>query len=137
MKRITLTFGAPQDVTPPGKDGSAIRFPYTAVDTNLVGSPEEKQNTTSHRLTVTISRWASTNWGADDKDIVKVMFEVGRRQLVKALEDGNPLPKEFTPPMISYVPKSTLPYDPDRLEWPEGQTCVVEVRSPIGFAPVS
>ena len=137
MKSITLKFGAPKNITPGGMDGSVVRFPFTAVDTNLVGSPEETQRTTNHRLKVTISRWASAQWGAEDKDIVKVMFEMAKRQLVKSLEDGTPLADEFAPPMISYVPKSKMPYDPDRLEWPDGQTCIVEVRSAIGFAPVS
>ena len=139
MKRITLTFGAPQNVTPRNLQisGVVIAFPFAAVDTDLIGMPEEKRRTTNHCLKVTISRWASDQWGAGDEDTIKVIFELGRRQLVKHLEDGNPLPNEFAPPMISYVPKSKLPFDPDRLKLPDGLTFVVEIRPPIGFKPVS
>jgi hypothetical protein len=138
MKQIRLTFGTPRNVTPPGMDGTVIRFPFTAVDADLVGAPEEEQNTTSHRLKITISRWQSVQWKAkSDTDIVKVMFEVGKRQLVKSLAAGNPLTDEFAPPMISYVPKSKLPFDPDRLDWPDGLTCIVEMRPKIGFTHVA
>jgi len=139
VKRITLTFGAPQNVTPPNMQisGMVIAFPFTAVDTDLIGAPEEKRRTTNHRLKVTISKWASIQWGVGDEDTIKEIFELGRRQLVRHLEDSNPLPDEFARPMISYVGKAELPFVPGRLKWPDELTFVVEIRQPIGFKPVS
>ena len=55
MKEKTLCFSQHKNITPSGQDGAVIRFPFTMVDSGLIGSPEESKKTTSHRLEVTIS----------------------------------------------------------------------------------
>ena len=43
MKEKTLCFSQHKNITPSGQDGAVIRFPFTMVDSGLIGSPEESQ----------------------------------------------------------------------------------------------
>lgn len=134
MKKITLRFGAPKEITNPGMDGVVIRFPFTEVDTDLIGSPEEKQRTTNHHLKVTISRWVTTNWKMEEnEDLTKVIFEIAKRKLIESLQGGGQLKDEFEVKITTQTHTAQLPFDPDRIQWPDGTTVSVEIREPLGF----
>jgi hypothetical protein len=129
MRRTTLGFGSPEDITPRGMDGFAIRFPFTAVDTDLIGKPEETYNTTNHRLRVEVMQFVSPTWKMDeDSDTVKVILEFAKRELVEDLKRGGQLRGEF-PVSMNKRP----PFDPDCLQSPDGMTVEVEIREPMGY----
>jgi hypothetical protein len=136
MKNITLEFGTPEDTTPPGLIGAEIRFPFTAIATELIDSPEEKQHTTRHRIRAkATATWIPTVWKMEENAaLVKVIFEIAKLQLVASLQRGEQLKDEFVV-NITTMTHRTLPFDPDRLQRPDGQTVPVEVHEQIGFIP--
>ncbi len=102
-------------------EGVVIRFPFTAVDTDLIGAAEEKQHTTNHRLKVTISRWVTTNWKMEeDEDLAKVIFEVAKRRLIESLQRGGQLKGEFEIKITTKTHTARRPFDPKRIQWPDG-----------------
>jgi hypothetical protein len=135
---FTITFGEPENVTNPGQDGVQYSFPFTIVDSTLIGAPEEKAQTQSRRIIVPISRSRLAAWRFPEEALVKVLFEYGKRHVV-ALVKSNDLPAEYTIryPTITTVshPDSYCPFDPTVIEEPAGQSINVEQEKPrIGFS---
>lgn len=129
VKQKTLTFGKPENITPPGKDGLLFRFPFSAVDSDLIGSPEEARVTTRHRLTVETSRTRLAAWKLSDADLLKVFFEIGRRELVEKVAQGQLNAEEKV-----FVKDPRPPFDPSRIADPNGFVVTVEpAPRRIGF----
>jgi len=70
----------------------------------------------------------------ENAELVKVIFEIAKRQLVASLQQGEQLKDEFRFSITTRTHK-TLPFDPERLQRPDGQEVVVEVRGQLGFSP--
>src|SRR5439155_22009107 len=68
-------FGTPEDVTNPNQDGVQYSFPFTVVDSALVGAPEEKSQTQDRRVIVAMSRSRLVTWRLAKEDLIKVFFE--------------------------------------------------------------
>ncbi|MGD0017085.1 MAG: hypothetical protein ABSC38_06190 [Verrucomicrobiia bacterium] len=134
MKMKTLRFGKPRNITPPGLDGIVWRFPYTVVDSDLVGSPREKPQMSSHTLDAEISAWMTINWQLMDDDVPKVLFELGKDVLRQLLQKGD-LPEKHKFSVLTNTYPKACPVDPDRIADPAGTVVEIEVNSPIGFAP--
>ena len=94
MKELTLTFGKPENITRPGDDAIVYRFPFTAIDSELIGSPEETRQTTSHRLVVQIVLSRLAAWKLSDSELQKELFEIGRRVIVEKAKQGTLSPEE-------------------------------------------
>ena len=88
MKTNRITFGVTREVTNPDDDSRSFLYPFSCVDRDLVGTPEEAHATSDHRLIVTITGNRLPAWGLSDSDLVKVLFEIGRRNLETALKGG-------------------------------------------------
>lgn len=130
MKRILLRFGTYENVTRSGQDGTAILFAFTMVNADLVGSPEETKKTTSKRMTVNISRTLHETWGHDGDDLVLLLFEIGRREIIEKLrQQGEISDDEF----VIVQQGSGCPFDPKRIQHPYGFEENVEIPSKIGF----
>ena len=135
--RFTLTFSEPQDVTNPGQDGVQYSYPFTIVDSALIGAPEERSQTREHRFIIAISRTRQAGWHIADADLPKILFEFGRRHIVGLIESHS-LPDEYTIrcPMISTAshPETECSYDSAAIQSPTGLTIEVEqLKPPIGF----
>ena len=130
--RKTLTFDAPRHITPPGLDGIVYRFPFAAVDSEMVGMPEEQHKTTYYRIDVRISRSRRIGWAVSDEELVKVLFEIGKRKIVETLQSGD-LPEQLQLDVTTATHPAQCPFDPSRIKNPEGAVIEVEVRSRIGF----
>jgi len=135
---FTITFEEPEDLTDLGQDGIQYSFPFTVVDSSLVGAPEEKSQTQERRIIVSISRSRLAGWRCSDEALVKVLFEYGKRHIV-ALLKSNDLPAEYTIrfPTITTVshPDSVCPFDPAMIDAPTGVSITVERgKPPIGFS---
>ena len=135
MKEKTLTFGTPKNITGPGQDGVVYEFPFSTVDSEQIGSPEEQQVTTAHCLTVECVRSRCTAWKRklSEGDLQKVLFEIGRRELLKrAAAEG--LKGNETVIVHTRTHGATPPFDPSRIPEPNG--VIVTVQAPcsrIGF----
>jgi hypothetical protein len=132
-----LTFSEPQDVTNPGQDGVQYSFPFTIVDSTLIGAPEERSQTHEHRFIIGISRSRSVTWHLSTADIPRILFEFGRRHLISLIQ-SHALPADYTIrcPMITTAShtESQCPFDPSAIRSPVGLTIQVEQpKPPIGF----
>ncbi|CAG0992605.1 hypothetical protein ANAEL_02385 [Anaerolineales bacterium] len=117
MKKILLRFGAHENVTKSGKDGTDILFKFTMVNTDLVGSPDETIKTTSKRMTVSISRTLRVTWGIDADDLMLILFEIGRREIIERLRQKGQLSgDEF----VIVQQENVCPFDPKRIQHPDG-----------------
>lgn len=133
MKELTLKFGKRESITRPGDDAIVYRFPFTAVDSELIGSPEETRLTTSHRLVVRIVLSRLAGWKLSDSELQKELFEIGRRVIVKKAKQG-PLGPEEQVVVNTSTHSSTLPFDPSRIVEPDGAVIIVEKdHRRIGF----
>jgi hypothetical protein len=134
---FTITFQESENVTNPGQDGVQYSFPFIVVDSALVGTPEEKSQTQSRRIIVSISRSRLAAWRLSDEDLAKVLFEYGKRH-VADLVRSNRLSADHTIrcPTITTVshPDLLCPFDPALIDEPAGVSINVEQQKPrIGF----
>jgi hypothetical protein len=132
MKNKTLRFGTPKNITPRGRDGIVIHFPFTAVDSDLIGAPEERQQTSTHTVDVTISKWRRNTWKVHDDGLLKVLFEIARRDLARLYDDGQ-LPQTHEVKVMTNTHPEDCPYDPSRIQNPDGAVVVLEPSRRIGF----
>ena len=134
---FTLTFSEPQNVTNPGQDGVQYSYPFTIVDSDYTGAPEQRSQTHEHRFIIAASRTRLAGWHISESDLPKVLFEFGKRYVI-SLVQSNALTAEHTIrcPMISTAshPESECPFDPAAIPSPVGHTITVERAKPkIGF----
>lgn len=130
MKKILLRFGKYENVTPSGQDGTVILFTFTTVNADLVGLPEETVKTAYKKMTVSISRTLRETWGHDGDDLVLMLFEIGRRKIIERLrQQGEISDDEF----VIVQQGSGCPFDPKRIQHPNGFEENVEIPSRIGF----
>ena len=133
MERVTLTFGEPRNVTLPGQDSVVYRFPFTSIDSDLIGSPEEARFIKNHQLTVEIVRSRLPAWGLSGFDLEKELFEIGSRAVVEKVKKGKLNAEEKVPINTKNQPR-TPPYNPSRIVEPNGAVIVVPLeRARIGF----
>jgi hypothetical protein len=134
---FTITFAEPQDVTNPGQDGVQYSFPFTIIDTALIGAPEQKSQTHEHRVIVPICRTRRTGWHLSDSALIRVLFEFGRRHVAELVRSyGVPSDQTLRFPTITTEshPDVACPFDPDAIPSPIGFIMTVEQQRPqIGF----
>jgi hypothetical protein len=134
---FTLTFSEPQDVTTPGQDGAQYSCVFTIVDSALIGTPEERSQTSERRFIIGMSRTRRAGWQISDANLPKILFEFGKRYIVSLVE-SHALPEDYTIrcPMISIAShsESECRFDPAAIPSPVGFTIEVKQRKPpIGF----
>src|SRR6266511_2533578 len=132
MDTKRIAFGSPKEVTNPGDDSRSFLLPFTYVETNLVGSPEEAGHTSKHRLIVTIANNRLPAWGYSEPDLVKVLFEIGRREVCQRAKSGT-LQRDTMVQVHTGSHSKTSPFDPSRIATPDGATLEVEEERRIGF----
>lgn len=120
MKKILLRFGQYENVTQSGQDGATIQFPFSMVDSSMVGTPKELQATTSHKLRVGVAGGISC--GNDKAFLAKVLFAVGKQEIIQKLYLQGDLSELET----AFIPHGDCPVDPKTLIEPEG--AIVEVE---------
>lgn len=132
MGKRLIRFGKYENVTntAEAEDGTSILFAFTMVNSDLVGSPEETAKTASKRMKVSISCSVRNPWGIGDDELMLVLFEIGRREIIERLrQQGQLSDEEFV-----VVPgMDTCPFDPKRIHHPDGFEERVEIPSKIGF----
>ena len=134
MNELTLRFGKPKNITPPGDDYVVVyRFPFSAIDSKLIGSPEEARMATSHRLVVKITPSRRAAWPLSESELQKELFEIGLREIVERAKRGN-LSADEQVVVNTSTHSSTVPFDPSRIVEPDGAIVVVEKENRrIGF----
>lgn len=108
-----------------GRDSREFKFPFRIVDTELVGVPEERSKSENASVNVSVSRTLETTWDLSDNNLIKVMFEYGKRHIIQKLKDTTFLPKEelFLSTRNAEYP---CQFDPERIEEPVNAIVKVE-----------
>lgn len=133
MEKKTLTFAKPKDITRPGYDGVLYEFPFSAVDSDLIGLPEELRVTTTHCLTVECTRSRLRAWNLSVADLQKVLFGIGKRQLLQRAP-ARGLKDTEAVSVHTLTHSATPPFDPSRIPDPNGVEVTIELAGPrIGF----
>ena len=132
MKKKQILFGRPTEVTNRGDDSRSFLFPFSVVDADLVGAPEEAQATTQHRLIVTVAANRLPAWSLANNDLIRVLFEIGRRDVANSVKQGT-LKRECRVLVSAETHCATRPFNPARIQEPEGYAMQVEERRSIGF----
>lgn len=126
----TVRFTQPIRVSGTGFETDTIkyRFPFTIVDSSLIGLPEEKSHTSAHTITIGITWELRFNWRlreAPESDIVKILFEFAKRQLTQHIKkDSFNADAEFC--LTTENAPDSCPFEVDRIANPDGATIEIE-----------
>ena len=132
MKAKRIIFGTPTEIGNPADLSRSFLFPFSCVDTDLVGSPEEVRFTSQHRLIVTVDHHLFLPWEFADLELIKVAFEIGRRNLVEMINAAT-LEWEVRVLVHTGIYSGARPYDSSRIVEPEGATFEVQEERRIGY----
>lgn len=119
-------------------------FPFTVVDSALVGAPEENRRTTPHQVRVSASIQLVHAWGFifstdagdseravnDRYNLMKVMFEYGKRYVLQKLKDMGKLDTEESLNLTMKNTEVPCLFDPSRIQDPMDAICEVNTDSP-------
>jgi hypothetical protein len=125
MRKKTIRFERPIKL-PITRDAIEVWFSYKIIDSSIIGSPEEKSKTEDYNLTIGASRTLTSCWALDDPELIKVLFEFGKRYIVQKLKDKTLLSNEE----LDFTTANTqteLPFDPKKIDEPIGATYEIEV----------
>ncbi len=133
MKELIVIFHEPKDVANPGMDEWKLCFPYTVVPVDKVGTPDERNHTAEHRITVRVADTICAPWREKGADMELILFEAGRQRVENIWKSGErpqSLELDLTPPDYT---GASVPFDTSRIPSPAGYRMVIEVQSTIGF----
>lgn len=123
------------DVTDPDYDAWKISFPFSVVDSSLVGTKAEINGTKYHRVIVKISGMQRASWArgweleTNTIDWVKVLFQYCRGHVEEKIRTRS-LQTDEVIDLSNTDPR----YDPSRIEDPSGLEIIVEEETPkVGF----
>ena len=133
MVTFVAIFDAPQDVSASGLDGRAIRFPFTAVEDQYIGTPRQASHITHGSITVTASGSLLAVWGSSDLSTVKALFQIAKEHLEALLENSGGLAGDIFLSINSQTHPGPCPFDITLIQEPLGAVVKLEVTRPIGF----
>lgn len=129
----SLFFAEPKEIFS-GRDRREFVFPFRVVDTTLMGAPEEESQSKHHKVKVDVSGTLEACWGLEGGDLIKVMYEYGKRHVVQKLKDGTLDDKEEL--FLSTAnAEQRCPFNPKRIEEPAGATVRLETEGEIMDQP--
>lgn len=111
------------------RDGLDFLFHFTTVESKYVGLPEEFRMTEPHHLIVGLSGTLHAIWGLDHPQLVKTLFELGKRHLIEKIKDGTLAQKEELQLGTSNAPNEP-PFDTTRIPEPQGFEVIVPMEKP-------
>lgn len=146
MKKFTMTLL--DDPTGRGREPGACTMPdepieriflfwFELVPSELLAEPEQKANTTKHRLKVVIAANRLVAWGLYDvdkkDDLSKLAFWIGKAEIERRMEKAE-LQAEESVVVHTVNYGGQCPYDPAALKQPVvGAVFELEVERAIGF----
>ena len=123
-----IIFGTPKDVTISGQLRFEWEFPFTLVNTAFIGMPEEISKTEEHSVIVPISSTRLAGWQLKGDDLVRVLFEYGKRYVVDCVKADELPTSEITIryDIITSQPEMPCPFTPSAIPWPDGVQLLVQ-----------
>ncbi|MDV2502374.1 MAG: toll/interleukin-1 receptor domain-containing protein [bacterium] len=126
---VIYTIKAFIDASSPGQDGVSYELIYEAVDSDLIGTPEESASTRHGIIAISGSRDLRRKWGLDSNDFKKVLFEITKRKLEESVHIDNYDLQPITLHTRNSPPET--PYDPQRISIILNEPYDVELRPTI------
>jgi hypothetical protein len=114
------------------RDGVDIVFPFTLIDKEYIGTPEEENKYSKQHIKVGISGTLIACWGLDrysDEDfasLVKLLFEFGKRHIMEKIQDSTLSEKEEIDLTTANAPVER-PFNPKKTHNPEGAYYDIEM----------
>lgn len=133
MPVIVITFGLPEDITNPGRDGKIFRFPFEWIDRDDIGTPRQPSRIRPARISVEIADSRIQTWGLGQVDLIKVLFEIAKEYLTTTLSSGTWQGGDLNVAVNTRTHKGPCPFDPALIQQPAGAVVEIEVRRPIRF----
>jgi hypothetical protein len=109
----------------PGRDAFELSFPFRLVDSDLIGKPEEESKSTYHQISVVVTGSLVSSWNFTDDQLLRVMYEYGKRHVVEKIREGTLSEFEEIDLHTRNV-ELPCPFDPDRIENPIDSVVKVE-----------
>jgi len=104
-----------------------IRFNFTTVGSQYIGKPEEFSKTESHQLIVGITGTLHAMWDLQDPNLVKTLFEFGRRHLIEKIKEGT-LSSKVELELGTLNAPHKAPFDTNRISDPQGYEEIVPME---------
>lgn len=129
LKRIT--FSRPR-MLPITRDGVDIVFPFTLIDKEFIGTPEEENKYSERYIKVGISGTLIACWGLgrnsneDIESLAKLLFEYGKRHIIQKIKDSTLSEKEEIDLTTANAPER-CPFNPKKTHNPEGAYYDIEM----------
>jgi hypothetical protein len=125
----TLTFLESRQVKS-GRDATEFFFYFSLIDSELIGSPEERSETQVLKIKVSISGTQKAIWEFQDQDnrinIEKVLFEFGKKHLIEKIKENSVIEEDELWLATDTAP-SNCPFDSDRIVYEPNQSFQIEV----------
>lgn len=131
---VTYTIKVFRDVSSPGQDGVSYELIYEAVDSELIGSPEESASTRHGIIGISGSRSLQSVWGLNSGEYKKILFETAKRKL-----EGNIKREEYDVEEMRLFTNNSpdeVPYDPERISIVLSESKEVEIGAKRISEPV-
>lgn len=120
----TLTFDKPSPLRT-SRDAAEYVFPFRVVTTSSIGTPEERSQTSQHKIRMGISGTLYSCWKLRDSDLIKVLFEYGKRHIIQKSKDGA-LSKIEELMLHTRNADTPCPFESSRIPEPEGASYKVD-----------
>lgn len=129
MKKYQLRFLDPFEV-PTSKDAFEISFSYQIVDGEFYNKPEQDFYTKTNYLKIGITGRMDASWRSKDKNfnLMKVLFEYGKRHIIQKLKDSTLQEKEELI-ISSNTHPDKCPFDSSKLEFPNDKWIEVKLEN--------
>ncbi len=122
-------------------------FPFSSIDSNLIGTPEERARTRQHQMNVHISFTLITCWGFSLEgllnvglrkgEIEKIIYEYVKRYLTDYRTNEIELPEILQMPMNTKNTEIPCPFDHTRIREPEGAILQIDTSALRDLAPAT
>lgn len=111
------------------RDAREYKFPFTVVDSSLIGKPEERYYTKNHIIKTSIDRTLASMWNLFDNliDLEKVLYEYSKRYVKDKLKEGTLRNIEKLELSTSNYPNE-CPFDPSRIAESGQRSFEIEVK---------
>jgi hypothetical protein len=128
-----VTFDTPQDIGAPGFDGKVFRFPFSAVETQHIGTPHQSANTTHGRIAVEASGTLIAVWNLPADDLIKALFQLAKEHLAALIQNAGSVAGDIRLVIGTHTHPGACPFDIAAIEDPSGAVVTLEVSRKIGF----
>jgi len=114
-------------------DGKVLRFPFSAIEAEHIGTPRQSASTAQGRIAVEASGSLIAVWNLAGRDLVKALFQLAKEHLAGLLQDSGSIAGDIKLVISTYTHPDACPFDIAAIEEPDGAVITLDVSRKIGF----